>query len=369
MIKILHLLSSGLVGGTERMTIRLIRGMDPERFSNQVAFFRGGGPIADELAAMGVPVTILEWSPARTWVAAQRLIGLLRREQFDIVQVYGLKANMFTRPIATLCRVPRLITAQRSVDHDRRFHHSLMDRLTSPMVDLYLSNSRAAAELLVTRERIPSSKVRTVHNGIDHRPIRAAMGERAAVRAELGLSPEDVAVGVVARLEPPKGVEVFIRAVAQIPATVPVRALLVGDGSLEGRLRTLAKELGVSEHRLRFLGLRHDIPRLLSAFDLFVLPSHWEGLPGAIMEAMCAGLPVVASRVGGIPELVQEGLTGHLVPPGDPDALVHAILYLAQNPTARIRMGEAGFARITADFSLDQMVKRTEEIYVSLLRS
>ncbi len=367
MIKILHVLSSGLMGGTELMTLRLIRGMNPNDFTNQVAFFRGNGPVGEELAALGVPVTVLDWTPKRAWTASRRLFSLLMRERYDIVQVYGLKANILVRPMARLCGIPVVITAQRSVDLDRRPWHAWADLLTSPLVSLYLSNSQAGADFLIKRERIPRAKVRTVHNGIDLR-TQAESGVRQGVRAEVGAEPGAVCVGVVARLEAVKGIDTFLQALARLRQDLPLRAVIVGEGSQRDRLITLAKDLGLLEKRVCFLGLRRDVARLLTGFDVFVLPSLWEGLPGAIMEAMCAGLPVVSTRVGGIPELVMDGQTGILVPPGDEGALAAAIKILVESPKLCRQMGDTGRTVVCSEFSIDKMVRQTEAVYRDVIR-
>lgn len=365
-VKVLHLLSSAEVGGAEMMTWRLVGHMDKRRFESHVAFWLGTGPMCSKFEGLGVPVTVLNWRPARALQALADLVRLLRRERFDIVQVYGLKANLFVRPIAALCGRPYFVTAQRSIDSDRRAWHSWIDRLTSPLVHLYLCNSEAASDILAQRERIPHKKLAVVHNGIDPTPFERDHKARAEIRAELQLPPGVPLVTVVANLRTPKGHRHLLEALALLPRQGQAwKVALVGEGPLREELEQQADRLQISD-RVIFMGARQDIPRVLAAADLFVLPSLWEGLPGAVMEAMAAGLPVVASDVGGVRELLCDGETGYLVPAAQPEPLAERLQALLADAALRERMGAAGRTRLIEEFSLDRMVQRTGSVYEAL---
>lgn len=366
-VKILHLLSSAQVGGTEMMTLRLVQRMDRQQFESHIAFWHEAGPISREFKSLGFPVTVLNWRPSHTVRVLARLAALLRRERFDLVQVYGLKANLMVRPVAALLGRPLFVTAQRSIDADRRPWHSWADRLTSFLVDLYLCNCQAAADILARRERISTAKLAVVHNGLDPQPFLASLKEREVMRAELGVQPGVPLICVVANLRAPKGHSCLLEALGRLRDDQHWQAVLVGDGPLRGELEVQTRELAIAE-RVKFAGRRRDIPRVLAAADVFVLPSLWEGLPGAIMEAMATGLPVVASNVGGINELVVDGSTGYLVPAAQPGPLADRIRRLIQNADLRERMGAAGRHRLVNHFSLDDMVLKTSQLYMRLLQ-
>jgi glycosyltransferase involved in cell wall biosynthesis len=195
----------------------------------------------------------------------------------------------------------------------------------------------------------------------------AARGDRADVRAELGVAPDAALIGAVGRLTADKGgQDVLIRAVGRVRETCPqVRLVMVGDGPLRPGLEQLTAQLGLTGTVI-FTGLRSDVPRLLGALDVFVLPSEREALPVAVLEAMAAGLPLVATRVGGIPEVVEDGATGFLVPPGDVAAMHCVLERLTGDPALAARLGAAGQAHVQAHFTVQQMVRQVERLYDQL---
>ncbi len=365
--RILQFLSSASWGGAERMVMTIVQGLDPGRFSVEIAFFLGDGPVARRLREMGFVVHLFHWSPWRTVNVVWDINRFLRHGGYDIVHLYGYKLNMLVRPVAAWAGVPVVVTGQRSVDLNRRPWHSWLDRITSRWVTAYFSNSLAAAELLVLRERIDPAKVYTVPNGLDVEPYLRSEKDRRCTRMALGLEESDILVAVVANLKPVKGHAYFLEAFATLVRDFPrFVAILIGDGPLLGELQEQANRLGIAQ-RVRFLGQREDVPHLLAAADLFVLPSLWEGLPVSILEAMASAVAVVATNVGGVGEIVVNGKTGLLVPPADAKALAHAMRRALSDAEARRRMGLAGRERVRRYFSAEAMVRRTEVLYECLL--
>lgn len=364
--RILHLLSSAHYGGTEMMTWTLLNHMS-DRFENELCFFLEDGPFVEKYRRQGFYVSVLNWSPVRTLQVALQLFSLLRSRQYDVITVYGYKANMLARWVAWFARVKRYVTAQRSVDLDRRPWHSWLDRVTSPMVDLYVSNSAAAASLLVSRERVPQTKVLTIPNGIDSARFQVEENDRTAARLSLGIGTGQLAVGVVANLRPMKGHLDLLRAFATLKVTYPqVHLFFAGEGPCRREISETAIQLGIAD-QVHLLGLRTDIPSILAAMDVFVLPSHWEGMPGSVMEAMAAGLPVIGTSVGGIPELIVDGVTGYLVQPGDSAVLGDRLAALFADHRHREALGRAAAERIKEHFSLNRMVRATESMYYQLV--
>jgi glycosyltransferase involved in cell wall biosynthesis len=215
-------------------------------------------------------------------------------------------------------------------------------------------------------EGIPREKIRVIQNGLDPLPFERA--QRGRIRPALGIGQEETVLVCVANIRPAKGHEVLLDAAHLLKwESFSFSLWLVGDGDLRPAIEAKVRASDLNQH-VRLLGRRADIPDILADADIFVLASHWEGMPGAIMEAMAAQLPVVATRVGGIPELVVEGETGLLVPPGDAAALATALKRLLTNPDLRRRMGQAGHQRITTHFRLEDKVREQEEVYIQLLR-
>jgi glycosyltransferase involved in cell wall biosynthesis len=242
-----------------------------------------------------------------------------------------------------------------------------LNRMTQGLSDRVVCVSQQVAEFVVRHVGISEAKVVVIPNGVDLGQEDGLSGTQAVrrrrARAVLNLPVDGTLVGTVARLDPVKRLDVLLRALADLEG---VLAIVVGYGSEEARLRALAEQLGIAD-RIWFVGHQRDVQSWLAALDVFVLSSDWEGMSNALLEAMAAHLPVVATATGGTPDVVVEGVTGFLVPPGDAPALAQAIEALLLHPDWRDRMGQAGRQRVVEHFSVEQMVERTQALYQSLL--
>jgi sugar transferase (PEP-CTERM/EpsH1 system associated) len=367
-VKLLYFITELNIGGAEKVLVHILKHLDRSRFDPAVVSLYGGdGPIADEIRALDVPVTDLGMSAKWRLDALWRLYRLLRRERPAILHTSLFHANTLGRIVGRLARVPIIVTWRQNVDIGGRVRE-LINRWTTRLDDRVVAVSRLVRDAEVERARVSPDKVTIIYNCVDT-DVYTARGPRAAaqVRKNLGIAPDTLLVGTVGRLHPQKGIADLITAMMQMKLLVPnARLLLVGEGQLRDGLEILAESLCVSDVVV-FAGARTDVPQILSALDLFVLPSLWEGLPLALLEAASVGLPVVATAVGGTPEVVMDGVTGLLVPPRDPDALAEAILTLLHDPDLRQRMGQAGQERVREHFSVEQMVKETEGLYQRLL--
>jgi glycosyltransferase involved in cell wall biosynthesis len=225
-------------------------------------------------------------------------------------------------------------------------------------VDRVTAVSDNVHDFCISHIGLPASKLTVIHNGVDL-PEKCP----ADARAELGLRPDDFVIGAVGRLYPVKGIQFLVQALAQ---TRVGHLVVIGDGPEKSTLELLADRLGVAD-RIHWAGQRPDARNLMPAFDLFVQPSLHEGMPNTILEAMATGLPVVATAVGGTPEVVAHGVTGLLVSPKSPHALSEAISVLLDDADLRRRMGKAGRERVAQHFTVGRMVRKTEELYERLL--
>jgi glycosyltransferase involved in cell wall biosynthesis len=237
-----------------------------------------------------------------------------------------------------------------------------LNRFTHPLADRVTCVSQQVADFVAREVGIPSEETVVIPNGVDlHRFDR--LPAKQEVRRTLGLPNDELLVGTVTRLNPVKRLDVLLRAVAALEG---VHTVIVGDGPERRQLEAMADQLGLAD-RVHLVGHQQDVRPWLAALGVFVLSSDWEGMSNALLEAMAAGLPIVATAVGGVPEVVVDDATGLLVPPGDPNALAEAITRLLRDPDLRRTMGQAGRARVVQHFSIDETVRLTEELYTTLL--
>ena len=365
-IRVLFVIGTLDIGGTERQLAALATRLDRVRFSARVCCLEHEGPLAKDLREAGIPVDEVPFrglSAARNPVAVARrfreLVSLMREVRPTIVQTFLPHANALGVLAARLARVPYVLIGLRGLDPPVPF----WGRLTGRMAHLAVANSEAVGEHAVRSQGLPAVKVRVVRNGLD---IQAF--DRATHHQALGLPPGPFVVTVAnPNRFKASGLLVLVEAAAAVREQMPeVRFVLVGDGPCRPTILEAVRVRGLAE-RFICLGARTDVPAILARCEVMVLPSLQEGLPNAVLEAMAAGKAVVASRVGGIQEVVLDGETGLLVPAGDSAALASAISSLLADPARAARMGQAGRARVQARFGLDRMVRETEALYDELL--
>lgn len=350
-MRLLLLQSSGRPGGSELMNFHLWRALRARGWQVEACFLDEAGPVSAMYAAAGYTPRHLDSRRRPLTQVARDLGQVLQAQPLDLVYMFGLRANVMGRLVGRRATSARLITGQRSLDGWRRFWHQALDRLTGRWVQLYIANSYAVERWLQQQVGIAPHKTTTVHSGIDITPFVAAQPGR--LRAALGLAADIPLVVCVAHLRPVKNHARLLQAMRLAEAMAPPFELaLVGEGALQTELTVLAEKLGLAG-RVHFCGYRADVPAVLADADLKVLTSDWEGLPGAILEAMAAGRAVVAPSVGGVPELVVHGETGWLVSPQDVAGLAEGLQRLLQAPAWRQALGAAGRARVQRSFDFD----------------
>jgi glycosyltransferase involved in cell wall biosynthesis len=308
----------------------------------------------DDPEAASLPlVHLVTSSRLRMPIAFFNAVRTLRRWKPDVAVSFVYHANVMTRLAGRIARVPIIVSSIRN----ERFGPPRRDwviRLTDRLADMTTTNSHRAAARLVRDKVVPAARLVVIHNGIDVDSFTPDRVATEALRTELDAGPDAVVWIAVGRLTEQKDFDTLLRAFRIHGAAVPeARLVVVGKGELREQLEALAAELQVSD-RVAFLGERTDVPALMAAADALVLSSAWEGLPNVVMEAMATGLPVVATDVGGVAELVIDGETGFTVPPGSPDHLASAMTTLATYPKERrVGLGAAGQRFVRQHFSLD----------------
>lgn len=363
-LRIVLALESSGPGGAENVVLRLARALREQGDQPIVATLQPGW-MTERAEALGVPVWIEPQRPGIDMAWVVRLARRLRRERVDVLHSHEFAMNSFGSAAALLARIPAVSTIHGRLwvaDRPRRaLAYRVLRRLGVPVVAV----SEDLAGFLVTGLKLPRERLEVVHNGIPLPPevLPADRARRrAAARAALGIPADLALVVAVGNLYPVKDHATLVRALARMPAA---RVAIAGRGDEEQPLRQLSAELGVAD-RLHLLGLRDDVESVFASADVFVQPSRSEGLPLAVLEAMASGLPVVASRVGGIPEAIVDGETGFLVPPGDPAALASALSRVLEAGDRGAALGAAGRERAAAEFSVERMTDRYRQLYARL---
>lgn len=370
-IRILFLIDKLGIGGTERQLIELTRRLERDKFELYLGCLDGaesGIPeyLPECVKVRSIILTVRSTYSLAALAAVYRLIRLIRSESIDIVQCYFLKAKFLGCLAGRLAGV-KTVSCQRDLGMHINATNRAAVRLANACADRFLVNSLSIKECLIREQGVPSDRIDVVANGVDVKDYRSATpAERAAYKLKLGLDPATVVIGVVANLKPVKGLGDFIRAVALVSrAYEKSYFVIVGQGPQEDELKHLATELRVAD-KLFFAGRRDDVRPFLGAFDIAVLCSLSEGFSNAVLEYMAAGLPVVATRVGGNQEQVRDGETGFLVPPGDSESLAKALLRLIQDDGLRARMSQVALRECTELYTMEKMIGRMEDYYTRL---
>jgi sugar transferase (PEP-CTERM/EpsH1 system associated) len=291
----------------------------------------------------------------------------LRALRPHIVQTHNWATLLEGIVAATCAGVPLVIHAEHGTIQGGRWR-LVTQRFLWRRVHKVLCVSQAHRQRLADTVGFPYDGLMPIRNGVDINAFTPRPADKEAIRAEMGLELDPLYIGTVGNLRPVKNQTLLLQAAQQVCAKYRhVRVVIIGEGPLREQLMRTAEELGIQK-QVRLLGARAEIPDLLNALDIFVLPSLSEGLPMSVLEAMACGLPVVATGVGGIPEVVVDGETGLLVPSQDVWQLVGALETLVQQATTRIRFGQQGRQRAVEHFSLQRMVHEYQTLYESLMR-
>lgn len=367
-IRVMQLLCSFRLGGAEAVALDLCRNAGAQNVDMSACALMGGGPMEERYRAAGVPVHLLRhraYLPGVDPVLVAELVALLRRERIDVLHCHNTVTKLYAALAGRLADIP-VVCTQHNAGSTRMGKMALLSRVANLGVAHFVAVAESVKRQGDERGRLVKDRTSVIYNGIDLGRFASARSRVPAGRA--GATGNGAFVlGCVGRLSREKNHDVLLDAFAKMAAGRDgVRLRLVGDGALRPDLERRAERRGVSG-MVDFMGRREDVPEQLARMDAFVLASRTEGLPLSIIEAMAAGLPVVATAVGGVPELVEDGVTGRLVPPGDADALTEPLRELANDPALCARMGRAGRRAAEHKFSLDVAARKHEELYVRLL--
>jgi glycosyltransferase involved in cell wall biosynthesis len=362
------------MGGAERMMVPVLQNLDRKIFEPRVCVFqvRNGNPVADDLRSLGVPVDLLPVPYLRDLSALPRLRQYLKQVTADLVHTQLEFADTLGNPIAKSLRLPSVSTLHtmpsQEIGVKSKAHQKVEWFSLRHFCDRVISVSEGARLYHLALGGASEKQMVTIYNGIDLTHFSHLEDARLSLRAELGIPFDALVLTTVAVLREPKGIQFMIRALPEIVKANPKAIYLIaGDGPHRAALTEEVARVGAADHVI-FAGMRKDVPRVLAASDIFVLPTLTEALPTVLAEAMAVRLPIVACAVGGVPEMVTDGENGLLLPPGNPEALAAACVALLGDAGRRKAMGERGWQVVQEKFNILGQVHRLKELYLDLIR-
>jgi glycosyltransferase involved in cell wall biosynthesis len=364
-VKVLHMIETAEPGGAETVLVELAASLRDE--FDSVGCVLQAGWTSQALAARGIDVECLPLSRAFDFGWIARFRRFIAERNIQLIHSHEFTTNCYATAAAKMANLPVICTVHGKNYYPDRYYRRAAYRWVARNADALVAVSDDLKSFITENIGIRPDRIRVIQNGVQNRLLSNGPRERTKRRLELGLPNNSVVCITVAALFEVKGYSDLLTAAQRVLASSPdVVFLLAGEGPLEHELKQMAERLHLG-NRVRFLGFRHDIPELLAACDIFVLPSYSEGMPMAVLEAMSSGLPVIGTSVGGMPEVVEHGTTGTLIEPGRPDALADTIIDLAADPDRCFRFGNAGRRRIESQFSLQTMLGNYKNLYHEVL--
>jgi len=365
-INVIHLVEELTIGGLEKILTTIALNLDKKKYNVSVWCLKKGGFFANKLAKEGIDVKILHISTSRNPLSIYKLYKLLKSHKFDIIHTHAYSAGTIGRISAFLAGIPVIISHNQNVyDYYNRYYH-FVEWLLSHITDGIICVSDIVKKFTNETQRINANKLITIHNGIDS-VCSVDEKDTSGLKKELGIPINYSVMGTIAQFSEKKGLGYLIKSASiLLEHRKDINFLLVGKGALKEELKILCVNLKV-EKNVIFAGERSDIPEILSLIDIFVLPSIREGLPLAVLEAMDCGKAIIATNVGGIPEVIKDGVSGILVSPKDPEALHSAMNELLDDRGKMEKMGYEGKKICGKNFSSKAMVDRVEELYDKLV--
>lgn len=348
-----------VAGGSETYALTVASNLDSSQYRVGMCGVDQGGALEQEIQRRQIPYHIMNRRAGIDVRLMARMFMLLRRERVDVIHTHHFNQLFYSLPAALLLGI-RVIHTEHSVEAYKKRHLCWALRLMSVCCHRVTAIGADGERVLREKVRIPRHKLQVIRAAVD---LTRFDCNRVQARSALGLRLDDRVATIVARLYPEKNHCLLVKAFAQVLAKLPdAKLMIVGEGTEEGSIRQAIQELGIGR-QVMMLGVRRDIPVILAATDVSVLCSDREGLPISVLEAMAAANPVVATRVGDLPCVVQDEQTGMLVEPGSPEALAAALVRLLGDPALARRLGQAGRVHVQANYSLEQMVYEHQQLY------
>lgn len=368
-ITVMHLIGTLGIGGAEQALLSLAPHFDPEKFRIIVCTLQPGGRMEDRLDLANVDLKTIGFRLQTMPFAIWRLRNLIKKEKVDILHMHMYGAGLYGRIAGILAGRPVMLTTDHGKGLWKKPRQVAFDIFANRFTDLKIAVSHDILEILKKRERVTDDKVIVIPNGVDVDRFKHNEAARQALRTDIGITDENVLVGTLARLVEPKALHVMIESISHAVKECPQLMLaIVGDGPLMADLKKCASDFGIT-NLVIFTGARSDIPEVLSAIDIYAISSIREGLPVSLLEAMAAGKPIVATKVGGIPETVIDHHDGLLVDSENPKAMAAAICELVNDRQLAAQLGENAQKKTMREYSIAAVIRTLEKTYSSLISS
>lgn len=356
-IKIFYLTTTPKIAGAEKQLFELAKRLDKNKYDIFVCTIMGEerGELLKKLRNEDVRCGSLNINSKWHFLKIIKLIFLLRKENPDILQSFLFFDNILARIFGKIIGIPIIISGQRNVETYRSKLRNFIEKKTIFLSDYIVSNTRAGKDILINREKLSENRIKVIYNGIELEPINNHKNDN-----------NNITIGFIGRLEEQKGISFLLEALA-ILNNNKIRLLIVGDGKEQEKLKLKARELKI-DNCVKFLGRKENAWECMKIFDIFILPSLWEGMPNVILEAMSQEKLIISTSVGGVSEMITDGENGFLVDPGKPKQLAEKINYvIGLSEEEKIRIGENARKTVEKNFSIGRMVEEYENLYKDLL--
>jgi len=365
-IKLMQITHDLAIGGLQQVVVNLCRSIDRKRFDVSVLCLRALGEFVPEVEALGIKVYLIPQKKHGTdYFSFLKVAKILRQGKIDVIHTHNTQPFVDGTLGALLSGVKTIVHTDHARDFPDKFRYMLAEHLMSYFAYRIVGVSDHTSANLIRYEKIFPRKVMTIENGIDGSRFEIEI-DREKKRRELGISNNGPIIGLGVRLVEQKGITYLLQAMPQVIKSFPgITLVIAGDGYLKSALQHEAIKLGIRKNVL-FLGVRLDIPELVKLFDIYVLPSQWEGMPMALLEAMAAGCPIIATNVGGVSKVITDGQNGILVPFASVERLAEVIIKLLSDDNLRNRFLHAGLNRFNEEFSATKMTRNYERLYQRL---
>jgi len=373
LIKIGYVVSSLNYGGVEKYVVDLVNRIDRRCFEPIIFSFKPDGPLKTQLKR-GVKIHELQKGKGNDFVLPVKMARLFRKEEIDIIHSNNWSTFAESAAARWIAFTPAMLHAQHGLEMNdteaflkmKRYKRNMMRRTLTYFTDQIVTVSNATKKFVCDEWKTPEKKVKTIYNGVDFISLTSPFNLRKKVRKNLGIDEDDLVIGSVGRLMKVKNYPSLIKAFASLSVKNPnLKLMLIGDGPEKEYLTALIKGFYLDDKAM-LLGHRSDVRELLVAMDIFILPSFSEGISISLLEAMAASLPVVVTEVGGNPEVIENNISGIIVPPDDSEVLANVMWQLVNQTVRRQNLGVHARNRVEKKFNLNRCVKEYEDLYFSL---
>ncbi len=367
-LNILHVIPKLTVGGVENQLLMVLKNYDRKIFSPIVCCLSDSGDLGSEIESCGVELICLnKLKHTFDWTIIKDIYKLIKQKSVKIIRTHQYHANLYGRIAALFAKVPCIVASVHNVyTIDTKIHRRIFNHFLAHYTDRIVAVSKAVMHDILQYDRISHKKICVIYNGIE---MKSFLNIHGNIRKEFGI-PENISlIGTVGRLTAQKGHKYLLEAINKLKFKFPeIKLLIAGDGPLKNDLIKYAQSLNIHD-KVIFLGLRRDIPIFLSSIDIFVLPSLWEGLSNALIEAMASGKPVIATDIPPVREIIHSEDLGILVPPENSDAIADAIELLLYNKNRAEAFGKTANEKVFLSFTIENTVKQYTSLFESILKS